>query len=66
VDNASYKLWLMLLASLLITQVLLGIFTLKNSIYKIPVNLGVAHQAVALLLLTTMLIMLYSVQNKKL
>jgi cytochrome c oxidase assembly protein subunit 15 len=66
VDNASYKLWLMLLASLLITQVLLGIFTLKKSIYQIPVNLGVAHQAVALLLLTTMLIMLYSVQNKKL
>ena len=66
VDSASYKLWLVVLASLLITQVLLGIFTLKNSIYQIPVNLGVAHQAVALLLLTTMLVMLFSAQTKKL
>jgi cytochrome c oxidase assembly protein subunit 15 len=65
VDNASYKRWLVVLASLLVTQVLLGIFTLKNSIYQIPVNLGVAHQAVALLLLTTMLIMLFSAQTKK-
>jgi cytochrome c oxidase assembly protein subunit 15 len=54
------------LASLLIIQVLLGIFTLKNSIYQIPVNLGVAHQAVALLLLTTMLIMLFYAKKKKL
>ena len=66
VDNASYKRWLVVLASLLVTQVLLGIFTLKNSIYQIPVNLGVAHQAVALLLLTTMLVMLFSAQTKKL
>ena len=66
VDSASYKLWLIVLVSLLITQVLLGIFTLKNSIYQIPVNLGVAHQAVALLLLTTMLIILFFVQTKKL
>jgi cytochrome c oxidase assembly protein subunit 15 len=66
VDNASYKRWLVVLASLLVTQVLLGIFTLKNSIYQIPVNLGVAHQAVALLLLTTMLVMLFSTQTKKL
>jgi cytochrome c oxidase assembly protein subunit 15 len=66
VNSAPYRLWLMVLGSLLITQVLLGIFTLKNSLYQIPVNLGVAHQAVALLLLTTMLIMLFSVQNKKL
>jgi cytochrome c oxidase assembly protein subunit 15 len=66
VDIASYRLWLVVLASLLITQVLLGIFTLKNSIYHIPVNLGVAHQAVALLLLTTMLVMLFSAQTKKL
>jgi cytochrome c oxidase assembly protein subunit 15 len=55
-----------MLITLLITQVLLGIFTLKNSIYEIPVNLGVAHQAVALMLLTTLLIMLFSVEKRKL
>lgn len=66
VKNKYYQRFLIVLITLLITQVLLGIFTLKNSIYEIPVNLGVAHQAVALILLSTLLIMLFSVEKRKL
>jgi cytochrome c oxidase assembly protein subunit 15 len=65
VKNIAYRRYLMILVTLLITQVLLGIFTLKGSVYQIPVNLGVAHQAVALLLLTTMLLLLFSVKERK-
>ncbi|MFK7907951.1 MAG: COX15/CtaA family protein [Chitinophagales bacterium] len=43
----------------LITQVLLGIFTLLNSLGSVPVFLGVAHQACGLLLLSTMLLLAF-------
>lgn len=65
VKNKTYQRILMMLVILLITQVLLGIFTLKNSVYKIPVDLGVAHQAVALMLLTTLLTMLFFVEKNR-
>ncbi len=64
VNNTAYRRFLIMLVTLLTTQVLLGILTLKGSIYQIPVSLGVAHQAVALLLLTTMLTLLFSVEKK--
>jgi cytochrome c oxidase assembly protein subunit 15 len=41
-----------LLISMLVIQVLLGIFTLINCKGTIPVGLGVLHQAGALVLLT--------------
>ncbi|MEL7021542.1 MAG: COX15/CtaA family protein [Bacteroidota bacterium] len=44
-----------LLISVLITQFLLGVLTVVNSIGSIPLFYGAAHQAVALLLLITML-----------
>ena len=44
-----------MLISVLIVQVLLGIFTLINCIGSIPVGLGVLHQAGALLLLSVAL-----------
>ena len=48
-----------LLVTLLITQLALGILTLINCIGTIPVGLGVMHQAVAVLLLFTMLFVNY-------
>ncbi len=47
------------LVVLLITQVLLGIFTLINCVSKIPVGLGVLHQAGAVLLLSALLFVAY-------
>ena len=44
---------------LLVTQVLLGISVLINSIAQIPVFLGVLHQAVAILLLTSVIFLYY-------
>lgn len=41
---------------LLITQIILGILTLINSIGTIPVGYGVAHQAIGLLLLSSILL----------
>ena len=45
------------------TQVLLGIFTLINCIGKIPVALGVFHQAFAVVLLGTILYLSYRVSQ---
>lgn len=53
------KLGIAMLITLLITQVLLGIFTLINSIGIIPVGLGVLHQAVAILLLAVVIFIKY-------
>ena len=50
---------LILWISVLITQVLLGIFTVLFSIGKIPVSLGVLHQGGALVLLSIILFLLY-------
>jgi cytochrome c oxidase assembly protein subunit 15 len=65
VNNKTYRKFLVVFIILLITQVLLGIFTLINSTYQIPVNLGVAHQAVALLLLSTLLLLLFSAVRRE-
>ncbi len=48
-----------LLVSMLVIQVLLGIFTLADSVGTIPTGLGVFHQAGALLLLSTILFVDY-------
>ena len=54
--------WIMV--GVLITQVTLGIVTLINCKAKIPVDLGVAHQAVAVLLLGMVLFVNYQMSNK--
>jgi cytochrome c oxidase assembly protein subunit 15 len=46
------------------TQVLLGIFTVINCKAKIPVDLGVAHQAGAVVLLTVILWVCYQLRKK--
>lgn len=50
-------LWLLVI--MLVTQVLLGIFTLLYSVGTIPVGLGVLHQAGALVLLSIVLFLNY-------
>ena len=55
----STRLGMYTLLLFLFAQVLLGIFTLINSIGSIPVALGVIHQAVAILLLTVVLFINY-------
>ena len=57
--SPSLKAGLYLLVSVLIIQMLLGIFTVINSIGMIPVGLGVFHQAFALLLLAVILFVDY-------
>jgi len=54
--------WLLLLV--LATQVLLGIFTLINCKAHVPVDLGVMHQAVAVVLLGVVLFANYQLSNK--
>jgi cytochrome c oxidase assembly protein subunit 15 len=61
-----FKVGLYLLVSVLIIQVSLGILTLVNSVGTIPVDLGVYHQAVALVLLSVMLFVDYQVTGKPL
>ncbi|MAT54238.1 MAG: hypothetical protein CMN32_07125 [Saprospirales bacterium] len=46
---------IVLFTALLITQLLLGIFTVINSIGRIPVSWGALHQGMALLLLSALL-----------
>lgn len=53
-----------LFVSMLIIQVLLGIFTVIYCLGKVPLTLGVLHQAGALLLLSILLFLLY-LQGKK-
>ena len=57
--DAHFKVVLRLLGGLLITQVLLGIFTLINAKGVIPVGLGVTHQGVAIILFAVMLYAIY-------
>lgn len=49
-----------------LAQVLLGIFTLLNCLARVPVTLGVLHQAGAVLLLSAVLYMLYQLTGGKL
>lgn len=56
---------LYLLVSMLIIQVLLGIFTVINSVGTVPVGLGVMHQAGALLMLTIVLFIRFQMEPKR-
>jgi len=55
-----------MLITMLVIQVLLGIFTLINCDGQIPVGLGVLHQAGALVLLTLTLLVNYQFSNTNL
>ena len=55
----------MLVVGMLITQFLLGLFTVINSIGKIPLFLGAVHQAGALVLLICLLYVNYQLKNNK-
>ncbi|MEN1786161.1 MAG: COX15/CtaA family protein [Bacteroidota bacterium] len=57
-----FNISLYLLVSMLVIQVLLGIFTLINCQGTIPVGLGVFHQAGALFLLTITLFVYYQLR----
>ena len=65
--NASTRLkrGTMVLVAVLITQILLGISTVINSIGRIPLVLGAVHQAVALLLLICLLFVNYQFKKTK-
>jgi len=65
VREATFRLGLTLLITLLIIQVSLGILTLVNSIGVIPVGLGVMHQAGALLLLSAVLFVNYQMLGRR-
>ncbi|MCB0652383.1 MAG: COX15/CtaA family protein [Saprospiraceae bacterium] len=62
--STRFKAGLLLFVSMLIIQVLLGIFTVIYCLGKVPLTLGVLHQAGALLLLSILLFLLY-LQGKK-
>lgn len=59
-----FKGSLLVLISVLVTQVLLGIFTLINCQGSIPVGLGVLHQGCALLLLSAMLFVRFQLRSR--
>ena len=55
----------MVLITMLVIQILLGIWTVVNCKGSIPVGLGVAHQACALILLGTTLFVYYQLNEKR-
>lgn len=55
----------LILIAVTFTQVLLGVITLLTSKVTIPVSWGVAHQGVAVVLLSVCLLMLYYIPSKK-
>ncbi len=59
-----FKISLFLMLGMLIIQVALGIFTVINSKASIPVDLGVYHQAGALLLLGVVLFLNFQLVNR--
>ena len=61
----AFNLGLHLLITMLIIQVLLGIFTVVNCVGTVPVALGVLHQAGALLLLSIILFLNYQLVGNK-
>jgi cytochrome c oxidase assembly protein subunit 15 len=63
--SRQFRLGLYLLVSMLVIQILLGIFTLINSVGVIPVGLGVMHQGGALILLSIALFLLFQVRSVK-
>lgn len=62
VSGTSSRYALLTFVSLIAAQYLLGIFTL---VYNVPVGLGVAHQAVALLILGAWIFLLYETRDQK-
>ena len=62
-NNSIFKQSSLMLITMLIIQVLLGIFTLINCVGVIPVTLGVLHQAGALFLLSIILFMNYQMKK---
>ena len=61
----TFNLGLHLLITMLIIQVLLGIFTVVNCVGTVPVALGVLHQLGALLLLSIVLFLNYQLVGSK-
>lgn len=59
------RVGLYLLVSVLIIQVVLGIFTVINAVGTVPVGLGVYHQAGALFLLSAILYVDYQLLSKR-
>ncbi len=57
--DATFRKGLLVLTGTLALQVILGIFTLINCIGKVPVALGVLHQAGAVFLLSAILFVVY-------
>lgn len=62
--TTSFRMGIYLFVGMLITQVVLGILTVVNSKGKVPVDLGVYHQAGALLLLGLVLYLNYLLKNR--
>ncbi|MEY3239792.1 MAG: hypothetical protein RIR11_1230 [Bacteroidota bacterium] len=63
--SAPFRQSLWAMAGMVCVQVLLGIITIINCKAKIPVDLGVYHQAGAVLLLCTILYMNYRMSSKE-
>ncbi|NRB62343.1 MAG: COX15/CtaA family protein [Saprospiraceae bacterium] len=64
VTHPLFKMGIYMLVSVLVVQVILGILTLVNSVGTIPVGLGVLHQAVGILLLTTSLFVIFPLRKE--
>src|SRR5690606_33245319 len=64
-ESAYFKNGMSLWAVALIAQVLLGIFTLINSVGMVSVGLGVWHQAMALVLLSVTLFLRFLVSKSE-
>jgi cytochrome c oxidase assembly protein subunit 15 len=64
-NHPTFKNLFLVLGGLILTQVLLGIFTLIGSIGTIPVALGVAHQGVGILTLMWLLVLNYKFSEEK-
>jgi cytochrome c oxidase assembly protein subunit 15 len=65
IENKLITLFSYLLISLLVGQVLLGILTILNCLGKIPLLLGVLHQAVGILLVGCSIALYYLISGKK-
>ena len=63
-ESRIFRKSLLLFIIVLITQVLLGILTLMNSVGTIPVFYGVLHQAVGLILLASVLLINFQLMRR--
>lgn len=64
ITHPLFRTGIYMLVSVLVVQVILGILTLVNSVGTIPVGLGVLHQAVGILLLTTSLFVIFPLRKE--